>query len=97
MEGDGGVVGQGGDSIGSVEGFYHQSNGKYRGGDGEQCRCQHGSKKPRIILAADAGVEPYTMVVETHHTFVAISTVFAGHTHIDFTEITVHTILTRRG
>ena len=34
------------------------------------------------------------MMVETYHTFVTIATMFAGHTNIDFTQITVNTILT---
>ena len=46
-----------------------------------------------IVLTADARIEPHAVVVEAHHTFVAVAAVFAGKTNVDLAEITVHTVL----
>ena len=46
-----------------------------------------------VVLAADAGVEPHAVMVEPHHTLVAVAAVFAGEADIDLAEIAINTVL----
>ena len=93
VDGDGGVVGQDSNAIRCVERINQQCQRKNSGGDGKECGRKHGSEKPVIVFAADAGVEPHAVMVKARHAFVTVATVFAGETYVDLTEITVYTVL----
>ena len=48
-----------------------------------------------VILFSNTSVQPFTVMIESLHTFIAITTMFAVFKHIFFAEIAIHSLVTK--